>query len=202
MQFIPMNKQINSFNLDLIKLRSNYSINEYLHQLNNIFYKIDKLFIDKLYKLINKETCCIPYTYLEEFNIINTINKYSDVLKLFNKHKFIKDIDYVYIKEENKYYIHPDVFNELMMTSCKTNIYRNYYIILQKYIKFYNKYKIKLLNSNKKLLRNELTEIKNTIKNNNKEFNEIIDSLMQKNNVLNNTILSLSIHLLQYDINL
>ena len=70
MHFIPMNKQINSFTSDLIILQIKYSMKEYIHQLNNIFYKIDELFINKFFKLINKESCCIPYTYLEEFNIL------------------------------------------------------------------------------------------------------------------------------------
>lgn len=170
MQSISMNDRINLFNNQLIEADIKLTIKNYIIEINKLTYKIDISFIDKFFKLITKDTCCIPHIYLEDFNVIKvTGNTSANILKLIKKYNFVEDIDYNLLKEEqvrnqrgfvisNKYYFHPDAFKEILMGSCKTNVYCKYYIFLERCIKYYNSYQIKLLKSNKKLLLINLKE--------------------------------------------
>ena len=74
------------------------------------------------------------------------------IKRLFEQYNFIENAHYVINSEEGvnskvgrpqyKYLLHPDAFKKCLIRSLKTDKYTDYYILLEKCIKYYNEYQL------------------------------------------------------------
>ena len=117
MELYSEDKLINIYNSDLVTLGFKLSMKDYVYQTNNIFYNINKSFIDNFIDFIDKDLCCIPRIYLKQYKIID---KYNNILILFKTYNFIENIDYKLISHNDTYNIHPEAFKKMLIKTSIT----------------------------------------------------------------------------------
>ena len=200
--------EILSFNKLIIESNTTITIRQYIDYINATHYNINITFIDELFELVSRDDCCIPHTYLKKYKISKLTSGSNDVIKLFNKNNFIQDIEYSVrqlaerIKNgnlitNNIYYLRPDAFKKLLMRTRNTKVYCDYYILLERCIKYYNDLQLERFKLNEQSLLTKLDitnaklyelndSIKELIQSNNK-LNETNKELIQSNNKLNET---------------
>ena len=141
--------QIQNFNQTLIDDNENITIIDYVKQLNEQFYNIDILFIDDFLTLVDKYECCIHHDMLYKYGVLNEHDT-SHVKRLFEHYKFIENVHYVTnpedggfkkgYKQQITYMLNPDAFKKCLIRSLKTDKYADYFLLLEKCIKYYNEY--------------------------------------------------------------
>ena len=75
-----------------------------------------------------------------------------DMKRLFEQYKFIENEQYIINREDvvNKkvrrpqliYMLHPDAFKKCLIRSFKTDKYADYFLLLEKCIKYYNEFQL------------------------------------------------------------
>ena len=145
---------INEYNTYLVNNQININIIEYVKEVNKIKYNINISFIDEFLELVSKDECCIHHNMLQKYGIISLKNGSTNIKRLLEQNEFIENEDYLLLnveehlssgtKYKNEYYLHPDAFKICLMRSLKTRKYAKYYLLLEKCIKYYNNYQIKL----------------------------------------------------------
>jgi hypothetical protein len=182
---------------NLVDNQINVNIIEFVKELNKIKYKIDISFIDEFIQLVNKDECCIHHSMLQKYGIFSLKYGTSNINRIINQNNFIKDEDYLLCnvaeqllsgtKYKNEYYLHPRAFKKCLMRSKNTNIYADYYLLLEECIKFFNDYQIEL---NKKYiikLKSKIVHKNNKISSLEEKLDVIIKSnkeLLQSNEKL------------------
>ena len=91
----------------------------------------------------------IKYGVLSENSITS-----GHVKRMLDRYKFIEHQDYLLsqvgqqvpsgTKYKNEYYLHPNTFKMCLMGSANTRKYANYYLFLEKSIKYFNDYQMEL----------------------------------------------------------
>ena len=142
-----MNQQIQEFNQQLIEDEIELTIIDYVKKLNEQFYDVDISFIDEFIDLVDKEGFNISHEMLYKYEILTKADSYN-VLRILESNNFEEGIDY-YRKVEGKgtegrnkniYMLSSDVFKVICIRTLKTKKYAQYYILLEKAIKYYNQY--------------------------------------------------------------
>ena len=92
----------------------------------------------------------------------------------------VSRFDKVITSHKNEYYLHPRAFKKCLMRSRNTNIYADYYLLLEECIKYFNDYQIEL---NKKYIIKLKSKI---IKKENKicSLEEKLDTIIKNNEQL------------------
>ena len=171
----------------LINNQLNVNIIEFVKELNKIKYKIDISFIDEFIELVNKDECCIHHKMLQKYGISKLKGGTSHVKDILNQYNFVESKDYelTNVRElrpqggtsnKNEYYLHPRAFKKCLMRSKNTNIYADYYLLLEDCIKYFNDYQIEL---NKKYivkLKSKIVDKNNKISSLEEKLNTIIKS--------------------------
>lgn len=146
--------QFEAFNENLINNKKSITLLEYVKQCN--FTNIDISFIDKFIELVSRTDFCIPHTYLQDYGVYKLSSGSNDLGKILERNGFIENVDFHCsesflssetsrgIKYSNNYMLTPDTFKILLIRSIKCKKYANYYIYLEKCVKYYNDYQIKL----------------------------------------------------------
>ena len=142
-----MNQQIQEFKKKLIDDEIEPTIIDYVKKLNEQFYNIDISFIDEFINLVDKEEFNISHEMLYKYEILTKGDSYN-VLRILESNNFEEGIDY-YRKVEGKgsegrnkniYVLSSDAFKMICMKTLKTKKYAQYFILLEKAIKYYNQY--------------------------------------------------------------
>ena len=145
-----MNQQIQNFNQQLIDDEIELTIIDYVKKLNEQFYNIDISFIDEFIDLVEKEGFVIHHNMLEKNEVIVINNNTGHVKRLLDQHSFKEGKDYKTCCPDQdsrlEYPLKSDVFKKILIRSKNTDKYADYYLILEKAIKYYNQYQIQKLN--------------------------------------------------------
>jgi hypothetical protein len=173
---------------NLVDNQINVNIIEFVKELNKIKFKIDISFIDEFIQLVNKDECCIHHSILQKYGISKLKGGTSHVRDMLNQYNFVENKDYelTNVRElrpqggtsnKKEYYLHPRAFKKCLMRSKNTNIYADYYLLLEECIKFFNDYQIEL---NKKYIIKLKSKI---VSKNNKisSLEEKLDTIIKSN---------------------
>jgi len=182
-----------TFNKRLIDNKENINLLDYVKQCN--FTNIDISFIDTFIELATRTDFCIPHTYLKDYGIYKLTGGSSDLEKKLETNGFKEDVDYKILlrkvseqdlqhggNNKNDYMLTPDTFKTLLIRSTKCKTYANYYIYLEKCIKYFNDYQIDLKEKYIISLREKMQEKDNCILQLQKEMKqqtEKIDELLK-----------------------
>ena len=138
----------------LVDNQINVNIIDFVKELNKLKFKIDISFIDEFIVLVSKDDCCIHHNMLVKYGVITLNSGSTDVKNLIKRNNFINDEDYLIrtssdqlssgTKYKNEYYLHPRAFKKCLMRSRNTNIYADYYLLLEECIKYFNDYQMEL----------------------------------------------------------
>lgn len=160
-----MTKQIFlDYNKYLIDNHIECDIISYVKHVNSIIADIDIQFMDELISFMERDSCCIPHTFLVRYGIFKNT---KDVLKntkislKFNEmingsnlcaHNIemiecilCKDkVDYVSVTHNDieTLYLKPDTFKFMLLRSKYEKKYIKYYMLLEKAIKYYQDYQL------------------------------------------------------------
>ena len=157
--------EIQKYNEDLILSNTDINILEYVKKLNDKFYNIDISFIDDFIELVDKDDFCIPHELIYKYGVLSERDAH-DVKRLLEQYNFLENEHYIVYREDavnlkgdqkggipqNKYLLHPNVFKKCLIRSLKIDKYADYYLLLEKVLKYYNEYqKLKMQNKIEKL---------------------------------------------------
>ena len=163
---------IQEYNNELINSLTKLDLIEYFNYIHSNFYNnIDISFMEYFLSLVNKDNeFCVDGEKIIEYGVITTDNKSNDVLKCLKRNKLIENEDYRLrqlaqqsnssrgIKYKKKYKLTPWAFKMCLIRSYNTNIYANYYLVLETVFKNFNDYQLRYQN---KLLSNKDEKIDN-----------------------------------------
>ena len=160
-----MQIQIKEFNEKLVQDKKDFTIIDYVKELNKIYFDIDISFIDDFIDLVDKEGFVIHHSMLEKYQVI-TIKDTYEVKRLLEKYEFEHDKDYkttpAQLRGGTDYMLNGEIFKMILMRSKNTKRYAQYYILLEKCIKYYNDYQVLKLNDKiNKISKVKLIELSN-----------------------------------------
>ena len=169
------NQKIQEYNEKLVENNINIGIVEYVKNLNGHFYNINIDFIDDFIDMVDKDECCIPHEYLTKYGVTQMTGGSSDVKRILISHSSVEGKDHIVQvstnaekKEKITYILHPIIFKKILIRSRNTDIFADYYLLLEMCIKYYNDYQNMLLkkkieedNKIKLLLLNETETLDN-----------------------------------------
>lgn len=135
------------YNQHLLLNKSQMTITEYIKELNELFYHNDISFMEIFMELIKEDKCCINYKLLTQCEIYSP-DEFKDFEQIIKNNQFVENVDYVK-DSESDYILHPDTFQKLLISCKKGLLYLNYFILLQKSIKYYNLLQIEMSNQPK-----------------------------------------------------
>ena len=142
-----MQNQIKEFNEKLVQDKKDITIIDYVKELNEKYFNIDISFIDDFIDMVNKEGFNISHEMFYKYEILVKTDSH-DVLRILENNNFEDGVDYARSvtvidgssKNKNIYMMTSDVFKMICMRSLKTKKYAQYFILLEKCIKYYNDY--------------------------------------------------------------
>ena len=145
-----MNNKIQEFNKWLVDESIDINIIQYVIELNEDYFQIDIEFIDDFMDLVDKDECCVNHAILQKYGVSALSNGSNDVKKLIERNKGRIDQDYTVrhladredYSHKIEYFLHPTFFKKILIRSQNTEKYADYYILLEKCIKYYNDYQI------------------------------------------------------------
>ena len=166
--------QIEEYNKKLIDTREDINILEYSKQINYLTNKIDLSFLQEFIELIDKEDFCIDAKKIYELKIFENISRkdkngndigfhsgcfYTNILKNYKE-----NVDFSAVEKSTAlknmrglhktitYMLKPNCFKKILMRNRNTDKYADYYLFLEKILKYYNDYQnLKLKVKNDKL---------------------------------------------------
>ena len=147
-----MNNQIKDFNQMLVDEKIDISIIDYVIEINDKFFNIDISFINDFMDLVDKDECCINHELLFQYGITQLTAGSIDVKKIIERNDGILGSDYMVsqLAERIIYVLHPTFFKKILLRSRNTDKYADYYLLLEKCIKYYCEYeKMKLQKKNR-----------------------------------------------------
>ena len=145
-----MNNIIKNFNQQLINNSIDLNIINYVIEVNELTYNIDISFINDFMDLIDKDECCIPQEYLFKYGVLTNIETSGTIKTLIDQCNIkllrAKPLYNVIQRDDNthkkEYFLHPLLFKYILIRSKNTNIYTQYYLLLEECIKHYSDYQI------------------------------------------------------------
>ena len=153
-------QEIQAYNQKLVNENEVITIIEYVKKLNDKFYHIDIPFIDDFIDLVNKEDCCINHEILAKYEITSLTSGSNDAKKIIERNDGVEGVDFEVRPEAERiiYLLHPSFFKKLLIRSKNTDKYADYYLLLEKCVKYYNDYQILKL-------QNKIDKLENTLEN-------------------------------------
>ena len=195
-----ISKYVNAieYNDYLIKNNINLTLIEYIKDANKKFYEYDISFMEDFMELVNRDDFCISHEYLKKYKIITINCDNSNISKMLKSRGLDEGKDFNPLQEEvvrkngsivkkTVYYLTPDAFKKCLIGSTKTDKYANYFLLLEKMIKFYNQYQLKLKDNKLIIKENQINELIIEMRKQNKELklsNNKLDKLSIKNDKL------------------
>jgi hypothetical protein len=165
--------KIREFNKSLLDDEDICDIVRYVKEINKLYGGLINLtFMNELLNYVNEDTCCIPHELLVKYKVFsNNDNLSSNVKTLIDQYDFIEHKEYLIfniqiqhpsgIKHKINYVFHPDAFKICLIRSKNTKVYANYYILLERSIKYYNDYQIQYKNNQIQYKDNQIQNEKN-----------------------------------------
>jgi hypothetical protein len=189
--------RINEFNKSLLDNENICDIVYYVKEINKLYEKpIELSFMNELLHYVNEDTCCIPHELLVKYKVLSNDKWLSaHVKRLINQYDFIEYKEYLIAnvgyrhpsgtKHTINYKFHPDAFKECLMRAKNTKIYTKYYILLERSIKYYQKYQMEYKNNQIQNKDNQIWNQDNQIWN---RDNQIVSLLKEMNEINANLI--------------
>jgi hypothetical protein len=199
-------KTVNEYNNYLVVNKIQIDIINYVKTVNKISFNIDISFIDEFIELVNKDDCCIHHNMLQKYGIISGGNTTSVIKRLLEQYDMEEYHDFLLYNvvqqksgsggsNKKEYYLHPNAFKICLIRSLKTKKYAKYYLLLEKCIKYYNDYqqllkeqyiiklkdKIKVKNNIITESKNEIADLKDMMKEQEKKAEERYNKLIRQN---------------------
>ena len=163
-------KMISDLNLSLVSDHCDISIIDYVKLLNKKIFNIDIDFIDDFIDLVDKEGFTISHDMLFKYKVLQKTDS-ANVLRSLNSYNLEELIDYNCLQtgvddgrtHKNIFYLTQDAFKTICMRSPKTKKYAQYYIMLEKCIKYYSDYeKLKLQHKINEINKIKLLKLENS----------------------------------------
>jgi len=153
-------QEIQAYNQKLVNEDEVITIIEYVKKLNNKFYHIDIPFIDDFIELVDKEGFTISHELLFKYGITSMTGGTGDVKKIIERNDGVEGVDYELsqLAYSLSYLLNPTFFKKILIRSRNTDKYADYYILLEKAVKYYNDYQLLKL-------QNKIDKLENTLEN-------------------------------------
>ena len=182
---IIKHKKAIKYNDYLIENDIDHTLIEYLKDANDKFYNYDIKFMEEFMELVDRVDFCISHEYLFEYKVATESTTTANVLRLLESRGLKEEKDYMPFLEERHrkngskytkiiYMLTPDAFKKCLIGSAKTDIYSNYFLLLEKIIKYYNQYQLKLNKIERIRLSKKLDNILIDLKESNKINNQLL----------------------------
>ena len=153
-------QEIQAYNQTLVHEGEVITVIEYVKKLNDKFYHIDISFIDDFIELVDKKGFIIHHSMLEKYGVLK-IRDSHDMKRVFESHDFEEGKDYkispALLRAGCDYMLKTEIFKKLLIRSKNTDKYADYYLLLEKCVKYYNDYQILKL-------QNKIDKLENTLK--------------------------------------
>ena len=140
-------EMISQLNASLVTEQPDIKIIDYVKLLNEKIFNIGIAFIDDFINLVDKDNCCIDHELLMKYGITNLTAGSYDVKKIIERNDGQERADYTVSQLADRiiYLLNPTFFKKILIRSRNTDKYANYYLLLEKCIKYYNDFeKLKL----------------------------------------------------------
>ena len=194
---------IEEYNYYLVDNQVNINIIDYVKEVNKLEFKIDISFIDEFIELVSKNECCIRHNMLQKYGVLSLKGTTNDIKKMLDQNNFLENKDFnlrnvPQVRKnrgfvmKNEYFLHPKTFKICLIRSIKTQLYANYYLLLEECIKYFNDYQIELnkkyiIKLKSKIIKKDnkidhLEEKLNTIIKQNDETHKMNEELIEQNN--------------------
>ena len=137
------------YNDYLINNDIDYTLEEYLKDANEKFYKYDISFMKEFMDLVDRIDFCIHHEYLIKYGIVDVKKKDSGkILQNLKARNLNEGEDFEVTEEQHHrkngseytktiYMLTPDAFKKSLIGSNKTDKYAKYFLLLEKIIKYY-----------------------------------------------------------------
>ena len=92
--------------------------------------------------LVDKDECCINHELLFKYGITQLTAGSNDVRKIIERNDGILGSDYMVsqLAERIIYVLHPTFFKKILLRNRNTDTYADYYLLLEKSIKYFSYY--------------------------------------------------------------
>ena len=140
-------EMISQLNASLVTEEPDIKIIDYVKLLNEKIFNIGIDFIDDFINLVDKDNCCIDHELLMKYGITNLTAGSYDVKKIIERNDGQERADYMVSQLADRiiYLLNPTFFKKFLIRSRNTDKYADYYLNLEKCIKYYNDFeKLKL----------------------------------------------------------
>lgn len=213
--------QREEYNQELVNQNIKININNYFDNFHSKFYsEIDISFKDYFVELCKtKEKFPIDHSKLKEYGVINNIETSNNIKRALDQYNLKEGEDYrrnvEQINKDNKsrkqrsdkiiYHLSVRSFKTCLIRAKNSNVYLNYYLLLEEVYAFYTDYLLKLERKQSEMkddkidqLENKLSEIieqnkclllgVDTLLEKNEELHEDVDILNDKVDVITNIV--------------
>ena len=139
-----MQNQIQEFNQSLLNENIEITIIDYVKAINDEYFKIDISFIDDFIDMVDKDECCISHDLLVKYGVTNISSGTNDIKKIIERNEGREDHDYKVrqLAYSLDYILHPTFFKKILIRCRNTDKYAEYYLLLEKCVKYYNEYQL------------------------------------------------------------
>ena len=89
------------YNDYLIDNDIDYTLEEYLNDANNKFYKYDISFMKEFMDLVDRVDFCIDHKYLIKYEVLTDGNTSNNILQMLKSRGLKKEVDYIVLLEQH-----------------------------------------------------------------------------------------------------
>ena len=159
-------EMISQLNATLVNEQPDITVLDYVKLLNEKIFNIDISFVDDFIELVDKEDFIIHHQLLEKYGVI-TIKDTFYVKRLLEQYEFEEGKDYITKPPKSggglDYFLKGEISKMILMRSRNTKKYADYYLLLEKCIKYYNDFeKLKLEHKINEINKIKLLKLENS----------------------------------------
>ena len=144
-------EKMQEYNQLLVSQKIELTLVEYITEANSKLLLVDMEFMEEFMDLVGRDDFCIPHELLYKYGALT--ERDSHVIKrALEQYEFVEEKDYQVTPTtlrgsvtKNIYMLLPETFKYILIRSLKQRKYADYYLMLEKCVKYYNEYQIQLL---------------------------------------------------------
>ena len=159
-------EMISQLNATLVNEQPDITVLDYVKLLNEKIFNIDISFVNDFIELVDKEDFIIHHQLLEKYGVI-TIKDTFYVKRLLEQYEFEEGKDYITKPPKSggglDYFLKGEIFKMILMRARNTRKYADYFILLEKCVKYYNDFeKLKLEHKINEINKIKLLKLENS----------------------------------------
>ena len=166
---------IHKYNDWLVENKTLLPIRQYISNVQSMFYpNVDISFMEKFMSLVERNDFCIPQEMLQEYRVLNNIERSNTIKLCLEGNLLVEDEDYRLhnvmqpvpqggYSSKNIYTLTPDAFKMCLMRAKNSKIYARYYILLERCVYYHNLLQLRLSNEENVSLREKCDDYKKSL---------------------------------------